>query len=112
MVDGLIGEPPASPGFRIFSDGPALLLDSSPDGDLVKEPEIAMASVLQQYFGSSKLTDSPVDQATKPSPKPTAPAKDIASKWLEQFNHAITSRDAEAVANLFQDDGMQLKYHF
>jgi hypothetical protein len=66
-----------------------------------------MVSVLQQYFGSSKLTNSPVDQATITSPKPTVPAKDIASKWLEQFNHAITSRDAEAVADLFQDDGIQ-----
>jgi len=66
----------------------------------------AMTSILQQHLGPLKLADSPVDQPTRTSPKPALSAQDIAGKWLEQFNHAIRSRDPDAVANLFREDGI------
>lgn len=67
-----------------------------------------MTSILEQHFGSLTLTDSPVSQNVKTSPQPILPVEDIARKWLEQFDHAIASRNAEAIALLFHDDGISL----
>jgi len=66
-----------------------------------------MTSTVLPHVGALKLADSPVDQPARASAKPALPAEDIAGKWLEQFKHAIISRDADAVVNLFQEDGIQ-----
>jgi len=66
-----------------------------------------MTSTVHTHLGPLKLADSPVDQPARASTNPALPAEDIAGKWLEQFNHAIVSRDADAVVNLFREDGIK-----
>lgn len=59
-------------------------------------------------FSSLTLTDEPVLQTPRVSPKPpaTVPVQTLAEKWIVGFNRAITARDSSAVAALFHEDGI------
>ena len=64
-----------------------------------------MTTILQRHLDLNTLHDKPVIQKERVTPKPKKPIDEIAKKWMSKFNEAITSKDASAVAELFQEDG-------
>jgi hypothetical protein len=67
-----------------------------------------MPQSLDNAFSSFALTDEPVLQTARVSPKPQVPVHTLAEKWIANFNEAITSRDSSAVAALFEEDGISI----
>ena len=67
-----------------------------------------MDTALESLLGSLKLSDKPVVQEKKLSPAPKIPIQEIAAKWIGQFNDAIKSKDSNAIAALFQDNGKNI----
>jgi hypothetical protein len=70
----------------------------------------SMSTLLERYLNIDTPVDLPVKQEEKVVPKAERPLQDIAEAWLAQFNEAITKRNAEAVAALFQKDGDSSPY--
>src|ERR1700694_2030263 len=65
-----------------------------------------MPSILERNLDLVTLHEKPVIQKAKQCPKPQKPIEEIAQKWISEFNDAISSKDADAVAALFQPDGI------
>jgi hypothetical protein len=68
------------------------------------------SSILKPQFEAGDLSDAPVYQEELITPKPKKAAIQIATKWLEDFNEAIKSKDSAAAASLFREDGVVLHY--
>jgi hypothetical protein len=66
-----------------------------------------MSTILARYFDLTTLNEKPVIQAEKPTPKPSSSPQEIAAKWIGEFDHAIQTKNASAVANSFQEDGIK-----
>ena len=64
-----------------------------------------MSSILERHLDLETLHEKPVVQKLKLTPKPAKPIDEIAQQWITTFNEAIGSKDAAAVAALFQEDG-------
>ena len=67
-----------------------------------------MPSILERYLNIKTLHDKPVVQQEKPKINPQKPIEEIASQWIVDFNEAIRTENSEAVAGLFQEDGIPL----
>jgi energy-converting hydrogenase A subunit M len=67
-----------------------------------------MPSILERHLNIKTLHDKPVVQQEKPKIIPQKPIEEIASQWIVDFNEAIKTENSEAVAGLFQEDGIPL----
>jgi len=64
-----------------------------------------MPSILEQHLDLETLHEKPVVQKEKVQPKPQKPVQEIAEKWIAEFNEAIKTKNSEAIADLFLEDG-------
>jgi hypothetical protein len=64
-----------------------------------------MPSVLDIPFVPGRLYEQPLVQKEIESSKPEKAAGEIAEKWIADFNRAIETRNAAAVAELFCEKG-------
>lgn len=75
-----------------------------------------MTTILERHFDVVTLHDKPVVQLEKSSPKPVKPIQEIVQQWMKEFNVAITARNSNAIAELFQENGISttsmIHYYF
>ena len=67
-----------------------------------------MSAGVERSFEAGSLYDKPVVQKEIETPKAHKPVSEIAEKWIANFNEAIQSKDATAVAALFLENGSML----
>jgi hypothetical protein len=68
-----------------------------------------MSTILTRYFDLTTLHEKPVIQVEKPTTKASGSPQEIVTKWIGEFDHAIQTKNASVVANLFQEDGTRTK---
>jgi len=67
-----------------------------------------MTTIFERHFDVVTLYEEPIVQEEKRSAKPVRPIDEIVGRWMEEFNAGITARDSDAIAALFQEDGIHI----
>jgi hypothetical protein len=68
-----------------------------------------MTSIRERYFDGLTLREAPILQEELKTPKPQSDPKVIMGEWMREFNDAIQTKNATAVASLFREDGCMFK---